>query len=128
MSVIGWITLFFITKCFIHRLRYCVYACNAICCSVYICRDIKPYTLYTTVHRFDIPYHQNILLFPLFIWAVINCVPKPVPGRNNKHQESDIVTVFCSSIQLSVYFSVCCWFFISIFFYKSEDIKHISSP
>lgn len=64
---------FFITKCFIHRLRYCVYACNAMpfAVRIYTFVDIKPYT---TVHRFDIPYHQKYFVVPLFIWAVINRV------------------------------------------------------
>lgn len=128
---------FFITqkkKCFIHWLRYCVYACNAMpfYCSVYICRYRTLH--YTTLfHRFDIPYHQKYFVVPLFIWAVINCVPKPVPGRNNKHQESDIysycilLVAYNKLISLSRYVSLFVVFFF-IFYFQSEDIKHISSP
>lgn len=86
MSVIGWITLFLSQN--VLYIDYDIVYMHAMPCHTFL--DIKPYT---TVHRFDIPYHQKYFVVPLFIWAVINCVPKPVPGRNNKHQESDIVTV-----------------------------------
>lgn len=78
---------FFITKCFIHRLRYCVYACNAICCS-YTFVDIKPLH-YCSSFQYPVP-SKIFCCSIIYLGSYKLCIPKPVPGRNNKHQESVI--------------------------------------
>lgn len=85
MSVIGSDHPFFITKCFIHRRNDIVYMHAMPCHLLFVIHYFVDIKRYSSVHRFDIPYHQKYFVVPLFIWAVINCVAKPVPGRNNKH-------------------------------------------
>lgn len=92
--------------------------CHAICCSyIYICR-------YKTLHycsSFRYPVPSKIFCCSIiYLGSYKSCIPKPVPGRNNKHQESDIVTVFYSSTA-STY--LCLFLCLLFFFFKVRTLN-----